>query len=142
MPSLNLAKSQMCADSLFCIPKDDAKCQVCGLSPACRFESGFYVLIMKSGSCSVMSDSASHGLYRLLCPWNSASRNVGVGSHSLLQGVFLTQGSYIPRSPALCAHSHLPKITLCRYLECAHGAGYRLGKCAGYMHGVLWVPVG
>ena len=49
----------MCADSLFCIPKDDAKCQVCSLSPACRFESGFYVLIMKSGSCSVMSDSAS-----------------------------------------------------------------------------------
>ena len=30
---------------------------------------------------------------RLLCPWNSPGKNTGVGSHSLLQGVFLTQGS-------------------------------------------------
>ena len=29
---------------------------------------------------------------RLLCPWNSPSKNTGVGCHSLLQGVFLTQG--------------------------------------------------
>ena len=36
-----------------------------------------------------------HGLesVRLLCPWNSPGRNTGVGSHSLLQGIFLTQGS-------------------------------------------------
>ena len=30
---------------------------------------------------------------RLLCPWNSPGKNIGVGSHSLLQGIFLTQGS-------------------------------------------------
>ena len=30
---------------------------------------------------------------RLLCPWNSPSKNTGVGYHSLLQGIFLTQGS-------------------------------------------------
>ena len=30
---------------------------------------------------------------RFLCPWNSAGKNTGVGSHSLLQGIFLTQGS-------------------------------------------------
>ena len=29
---------------------------------------------------------------RLLCPWNSPDKNTGVGSHSLLQGIFLTQG--------------------------------------------------
>ena len=29
---------------------------------------------------------------RLLCPWNSPGKNTGVGSHSLLQGIFLTQG--------------------------------------------------
>ena len=29
----------------------------------------------------------------LLCPWNSSGKNTGVGSHSLFQGVFLTQGS-------------------------------------------------
>ena len=30
---------------------------------------------------------------RLLCPWDSPGKNTGVGCHSLLQGVFLTQGS-------------------------------------------------
>ena len=28
----------------------------------------------------------------LLCPWNSPGKNTGVGSHSLLQGIFPTQG--------------------------------------------------
>ena len=30
---------------------------------------------------------------RVLCPWNSPSKNTGVGSHSLLQGIFPTLGS-------------------------------------------------
>ena len=30
---------------------------------------------------------------RLLCPWNSQEKNTGLGSHSLLQRIFLTQGS-------------------------------------------------
>ena len=30
---------------------------------------------------------------RLLCPWNFPGKNTGVGSHSSLQGIFLTQGS-------------------------------------------------
>ena len=29
---------------------------------------------------------------RLLCPWNSSGKNTGVGCHSLLQGIFSTQG--------------------------------------------------
>ena len=35
-----------------------------------------------------------HGLQsaRLLCPWDSPGKNTGVGCHSLLQGIFLTQG--------------------------------------------------
>ena len=37
-----------------------------------------------------MSDSLwSHGLY---CPWNSSGQNTGVGSFSLLHGIFPTQG--------------------------------------------------
>ena len=32
---------------------------------------------------------------RLLCPWNSPGKNTGVGSHSLLQGIFPTQGSNV-----------------------------------------------
>ena len=39
-----------------------------------------------SESCSVMSDSLRpHGLYS---PWNSPGQNTGVGSCSLLQGIF------------------------------------------------------
>ena len=42
-------------------------------------------------SRSVVSDSLrSHGLYS---PWNSPGQNTGVGSCSLLQGIFPTQGS-------------------------------------------------
>ena len=35
-----------------------------------------------------------HGLQpaRLLCPWDSLSKNIGVGCHFLLPGIFLTQG--------------------------------------------------
>ena len=47
-------------------------------------------------SCSVMSNSLwLHGLEpaRLLCPWSSPGKNAGVACHSLLQGIFLTQGS-------------------------------------------------
>ena len=45
----------------------------------------------ESESCSVMSYSLRpHGLYS---PWNSPGRNTGVGSLSLLQGIFPTQGS-------------------------------------------------
>ena len=44
-----------------------------------------------SKSCSVMSNSLRpHGLYS---PWNSLGQNTGVGSLSLLQGIFPTQGS-------------------------------------------------
>ena len=32
---------------------------------------------------------------RLLCPWSSPSENTGVGSYSLLQGIFPTQGSHL-----------------------------------------------
>ena len=37
----------------------------------------------------------SHGLQpaRLLCPWNSPGKSPGVGSHSLLQGIFPSQES-------------------------------------------------
>ena len=42
-------------------------------------------------SCSVVSNSLRpHGLHS---PWNSPGQNTGVGSLSLLQGIFPTQGS-------------------------------------------------
>ena len=46
---------------------------------------------VKSESHSVVSDSLQpHGLYS---PWNSPGQNTGVGSLSLLQGIFPTQES-------------------------------------------------
>ena len=53
-----------------------------------------------------MSDSLrSHGLVpaSLLCPWASPGENTGVGCYSLLQGIFLTQGS----NPGLLQCSHI-----------------------------------
>ena len=48
-------------------------------------------LVNESESHSVMSNSLRpHGLYS---PWNSPGQNAGVGSLSLLQGIFPTQGS-------------------------------------------------
>ena len=47
--------------------------------------------ISESESCSVLSDSSQpHGLYS---PWNSPGQNTGMGSPSLLQGIFPSQGS-------------------------------------------------
>ena len=46
-------------------------------------------------SHSVVSNSLSPNGWkpaRLLCPWNSPGNNTGVGCHSLLQGIFPTQG--------------------------------------------------
>ena len=44
--------------------------------------------------CSVVSDSVTPWTVestRLLCLWDSPGQNTGVGCHSLLQGIFLTQ---------------------------------------------------
>ena len=46
-------------------------------------------------SHSVVSDCLRpHGLWpaRVLCPWDSPGKNIGVGCHALLQEIFLTQG--------------------------------------------------
>jgi len=45
----------------------------------------------ESESRSVVSDSL--GPHVLCSPWNSPGQNTGVGSLSLLQGIFPTQGS-------------------------------------------------
>ena len=48
--------------------------------------------VSESVTCSAMYDSFwSHGPSRLLCPWNFPGKNIGVGSHSLFQGIFPTQ---------------------------------------------------
>ena len=51
------------------------------------------LIVCESVSCSVMSalcDSMGCSLPGLLCPWDSPGKNIEVGSHSLLQGIFPT----------------------------------------------------
>ena len=50
------------------------------------------VCVLITQSCSTL---LPHGPVRLLCPWNFPGKNTGVGWHSLLQGIFPTQGSNI-----------------------------------------------
>ena len=43
-------------------------------------------------SCLILCDPMDCSPPRLLCPQNSPGKNTGVGCHSLLQGIFRTQG--------------------------------------------------
>ena len=63
---------------------------------------------------SFVSDSLwPHGLSptRLLCSWNSPSKNAGVGCHFLLQGIFPTQGSNLGLSYYQLNHQGSPDMT-------------------------------
>ena len=55
-------------------------------------ERGPPIYPCESENCPVMSDS----LRPPWIVWNSPGQNTGVGSHSLLQGIFPTQGPYLP----------------------------------------------
>ena len=67
----------------------------------CLCSSYFLLRNINSESRSVMSDSLGrHGVYS---PWNSPDQNTGVGSLSLLQGIFPTQGLN-------------PSLLLCRWI--------------------------
>ena len=62
----------------------------------CIFTNLYLKLVCVCVSPSVMSDSlqpCGQLSTRLLCWWNSPAKNTGVDCHSLLHGIFLTQGS-------------------------------------------------
>ena len=68
--------------------------RISGCLPASCYSLCRWLLVpeseSESESCSVVSDSLwPRGLYS---PWNSLGQNTGVGSLSLLQGIFPTQG--------------------------------------------------
>ena len=68
-----------------------------------------------------MSDSLRfHGLQttRLLCPWNSLGKNTGVGSLSLLQGIFPTQGLNLGLPHSRQILHHLSHKGSCVFLWC------------------------
>ena len=86
----------------------------------------------ESESCSVMSDSLRpHGLYS---PWNSPGQNTGVGSLSLLQGIFSTQGSNpgLPHCrwiPYQLSHKGSPIIRLSNHFYWASNTRYLYSLC-------------
>ena len=70
------------------------------MPPKLRFAFSTLTVLSPSSivcySCSLTSDTLRpRGLQpaKLLCPWDFLGENTGVGCHSLLQGIFLTQGS-------------------------------------------------
>ena len=77
-------------------------------------------------SCPTPCDPMDCGPPRLLCPWDSPSKNIGVGCHALLQGVLPTQGSNLcllqfPNCRQILYHrapgeaSHLPMWGIWRF---------------------------
>ena len=82
----------------------------------------------QSESHSVMSDSLqSHGLYS---SWNSPGQNTGVGSLSLLWGIFPIQGS----NPGLLHCRHI------LYHLCHQGSSYLL-KRLSFLHCIFLLPL-
>ena len=83
----------------------DESCRACFLRVTfliCRYKMkgmreapGFSVYVWVPISSVALTLLWPHGLSptRLLCPWNSPGKNIGVDCHFLLQGIFPTQGS-------------------------------------------------
>ena len=118
-------------------------------------------------SDSVSFSVVSHSLrsmdcspVRLLCPWDSPGKNTGVGSHSLLQGIFPTQGSNLglPCCRQILYHlshqeNHLNYVYIyvwkcgcivcvCMYLQCVYMYIYTwcVHVCV-YIHVCMYVCV-
>ena len=82
-------------------------------------EAGSDPKVSVAQSCLTVCDPQGLWRARLLCPWDSPGRNTGGGSHSLLQGIFPTQGSNCRTST-----EHLAVRRLCPK-PCSHALSFR-----------------
>ena len=64
----------------------------------------------QSVSCSVMSDAATPGPARLLCPWDFPDKNTRVGCHCLLQGISLPRLIFQGSSPGFPHSSQMDSL--------------------------------
>ena len=82
-------------DTIFCplsvILKIIVSYNFFSLANLMHVNSKYFFEKSESVSLSLLPHGLKHA--RLFCPWNSPGKNTGMGSHSLLQGIFLTQGS-------------------------------------------------
>ena len=104
--------------------------------------SGFIKL---SVSHSLVSDSQRpRGLQptRLLCPWNFPGQNTRVGCHSLLQGIFPTQGSNLGLLHCRQILYHLKHWVSLVFVKGASEISVRLSLvlilCFYYILHILW----
>ena len=68
----------------------------------------FQVKALVAQSCPTLCHAVDFSTPRLLCPWNSLSKNTGVGSYFLLQGNLPNSGIEL-LSPALHEDSLTPE---------------------------------
>ena len=74
-------------DSTFQIPH-----KITHWQPLIQTQSPIHKDVLVAESCPTLCDPMVSQPPSFLCPWNSPSKNTRVGSHSLLQRIFLTQG--------------------------------------------------
>ena len=86
--------------------------------------------LLVAQSCLTLCNPMDCSPARLICPWNSLGKNTGVGCHSLLQGIFPTQGL----NPGL---PHCRQILYC----VSHGGWGPANKYCTFLYYNL-VPVG
>ena len=68
---------------------------ICFLTLFIYFANDLLLAVCMSAKLLQSSDSLQpHGLQpaQLFCPWNFLGKNIGLGCHALLQGIFSTQG--------------------------------------------------
>ena len=95
----NLAGGRQSVHSLLSSSVSNTECHILRLSVRAQRLTRHVPCIWtandsESDSCSVMSISLATTMHSsFLCPWDSPGKNTGVGCHSLLGGIFLTQRS-------------------------------------------------
>ena len=103
MPSSQIIPSSSCPTESKRLFYTSVSLLLSRIQGCCYHLSKFLIYVFSSVqfSHSVVSNSLRlHGLYS---PWNSLGQNTGVGSLSLLQGIFPTQGS----NPGLLHSRHI-----------------------------------
>ena len=66
------------------------------------------IALLVAQLCPTLCDPMDCSPSRLFCSWNSPGKNIGLGCHALLQGIFLIQGI----EPAFPVTSALPMASL------------------------------